>query len=254
MTTPPTTRLCRHTSDTIELRGRDLVDGMVGEMSFTEALFCHITGRDAGPAETAITDAVLIVLMEHGLTPSAIAARMVYASAPEALQAGVAAGLLAVGSQFVGTMELTAKILAEMVDDPAGIEAAAERIAKAYRAERRPMPGFGHHLHKPDDPRPPKLFAIAEQHGVPGRHIAALRALGVAVDAAAGKHITINATGAVAALLMEIGIAPEIMRGFAVISRSAGLVAHIAEEQQRPAARQIWAAAEAAVPYADDGT
>ncbi len=253
MTTPPTTRLCRHDADTIELRGRDLVDGMVGHMSFTEALFFHITGRDPGPAEAAITDAVLIVLMEHGLTPSAIAARMVYASAPEALQAGVAAGLLAVGSQFVGTMELTAKILAEMVDDRAGIEAAAARIAKAYRAERRPMPGFGHHLHRPDDPRPPRLFAIAEAHGVPGRHIAALRALGAAVDAAAGRHITINATGAVAAVLMEIGIAPEIMRGFAVISRAAGLVAHIAEEQERPAARHIWQVAEAAVPYADDG-
>ncbi len=254
MTDAPTTRLCRHTSDTIELRGRDLVDGMVGHMSFTEALFFHITGRDPGPAEAAITDAVLIVLMEHGLTPSAIAARMVYASAPEALQAGVAAGLLAVGSQFVGTMELTANILAEMVDDPAGIEAAAERIAQAYRAERRPMPGFGHHLHRPDDPRPPRLFAIAEAHGVPGRHIAALRALGAAVDAAAGQHVTINATGAVAAVLMEIGIAPEIMRGFAVISRTAGLVAHIAEEQERPAARHIWEVAEGAVPYADDGT
>jgi citrate synthase len=252
MTSPPTTQLCRHTLETIELRGRDLVDGMVGHMSFTEALFRHITDRDAGPAETAITDAVLIVLMEHGLTPSAIATRMVYASAPEALQAGVAAGLLAVGSQFVGTMELTAALLAEIVDDPAGVEAAAGRIAQAHRAERRPMPGFGHHLHKPDDPRPPRLFAIAERHGVPGRHIAALKALGAAVDAAAGRHITINATGAVAAVLMEIGIAPEIMRGFAVISRSAGLVAHIAEEQQRPAARQIWAAAEEAVPYADD--
>jgi citrate synthase len=139
-----------------------------------------------------------------------------------------------------------------MVEDPAGIDAAAARIANSYRAERRPMPGFGHHLHRPDDPRPPKLFAIAEQHGVPGRHVAALKALGAAVDAAAGRHITINATGAVAAVLMEIGIAPEIMRGFAVISRSAGLVAHIAEEQQRPAARQIWAAAEETVPYADD--
>ncbi len=249
MTTPPTTRLCRHDADTIELRGRDLVDGMVVNMSFTEALYFHITGRDPGPAEAAITDAVLIVLMEHGLTPSAIATRMVYASAPEALQAGVAAGLLAVGSQFVGTMELTAKLLAEIIDDPAGIEAAAERIAKAYRAERRPMPGFGHHLHKPDDPRPPRLFAIAEANGVPGRHIAALRALGAAVDAAAGRHVTINATGAIAAVLSEIEVPWEIMRGFAVISRAAGLVAHIAEENQRPAARLIWSTVDKAVPY-----
>ena len=187
--------------------------------------------------------------MEHGLTPSAIATRMVHASAPEALQAGVAAGLLAVGSRFVGTMEQAAQILAEIVDDPAGVEAAATRIARAHRADRRPVPGFGHHLHKPDDPRPPRLFAVAQAHGVAGRHIGALKALGAAVDAEAGRHITINATGAVAAVLMEIGVEPEIMRGFAVISRAAGLVAHIAEERERPAARHIWAMVEREVPY-----
>jgi len=248
----PTTRLCRHSNDAIHLRGQNLVDDLIGEVSFTEALFRHILARTPRPGETRIVDAVLVTLMEHGMTPSAIAARMVHMSTPETLQAGVAAGLLAVGSRFVGTMEGAAGLLDEIVADPAGVEAAARRLANDYRRERRPLPGFGHHLHRPDDPRAPKLIAVAEAEGVPGRHIAALRALGQAVDAASGKHVTINATGAIAAVLREIEVPTRLMRGFAVISRAAGLVAHIGEEQERPAARAIWDLVDHAVPYVED--
>jgi citrate synthase len=248
----PVTRLCTHTLDALYVRDRNLVEDLMGKLTFTEMMFLHITGRMPGAAETAITDAVLVTLMEHGLTPSVIATRLVYHSAPEALQGAVASGLLAVGSQFVGTMELAAGILQRITTDPDGVEAAAEREVRAVRDARRPMPGFGHHMHKPDDPRTPKLFEIARAHGVPGTHIAAIETLGRAVDAAYGKHITINATGAVAAVLMEIGIEPEIMRGFAVISRAAGLVGHIAEERAVPSARTIWDTVEKAVPYAGE--
>ena len=245
----PTTALCTYTNDAIYLRGRSLVDDLIGRMTFTDALYFLIFGREPKAAERKIVDAVLVTLMEHGLTPSAIAARMVYGSGPEALQAGVAAGLLAVASQFVGTMEPAARNLAAIVADPAGVDAAARRLADDYRARREAMPGFGHHLHKPDDPRTPKLLAIAEDAGVPGKHVAALRALSREVDRAAGRHVTINATGAIAAVLSEIGIEPEIMRGLAVISRAAGLVAHIREEQRDPSLRAVWKAAEAAVPH-----
>jgi len=128
-------------------------------------------------------------------------------------------------------------------------DAAARAIADEYRSARKPIPGFGHHMHKPDDPRTPKLFALAESEGLSGDHIAALRTLSAAVDERFGKHITINATGAVAALLGEIELPAPIMRGVAVISRSAGLVAHIAEEQQTPSMRYIWELVEDGVPY-----
>ncbi len=245
----PTTALCRHDHDAIHLRDKNLVEELIGKVDFTQALYFLIIGRMPSVAERRIVDAVLVTLMEHGLTPSAIAARMVYGSGPEALQAGVAAGLLAVASQFVGTMEPAARNLRAIIEDPAGVDAAARHLAEDYRARRAAMPGFGHHLHKPDDPRTPKLLSVAEEAGVPGKHIAALRALGREVDRAAGKHITINATGAIAAVLSEIGIEPEIMRGFAVISRSAGLVAHIREEQSDPTLRAVWEAAEHAVPH-----
>jgi citrate synthase len=244
----PTTRLCTHNSESITVRGADLVDELIGELSFTEMTYFAITGRRPTQAQTRILDAVLVTLMEHGLTPSAIAARMVYASTPESLQAGVSAGLLAVGSVFVGTMEGCAALIERILTAPDG-EGAALEIAEQYRSARKPIPGFGHHMHKPDDPRTPKLFALAESQGVPGNHIAALRTLSAAVDERFGKHITVNATGAIGALLGEIDIPATIMRGIAVISRSAGLVAHIAEEQQTPSMRYMWDLIEEGVPY-----
>ena len=252
MSAKPETRLCHYTNDAIHVRDKNLVDDLIGQVDFTEGLYFLIFGRMPTRAERRIVDAVLVTLMEHGMTPSAIATRMVYGSGPEALQAGVAAGLLAVASQFVGTMEPAANNLRALVAAGDGLPDAARRMAEEYRAAKKPMPGFGHHLHKPDDPRTLKLLALAEAEGVPGRHIKALRALSTEVDRAAGRHITVNATGAIAAILSEIGVEPEIMRGLAVISRAAGLVAHIREEQKSPAMRTIWDAVEEAVPYRRD--
>lgn len=127
--------------------------------------------------------------------------------------------------------------------------AEANSIAAEYKSARRPVPGFGHPTHKPDDPRTPRLFEVARQHNRAGRHLAALEELGRAVDAATGRHLTINATGAIAALLGDIGVPAEIMRGFALISRCAGLVGHLHEEQSNPTLLALWRAAETAVPY-----
>ena len=114
----------------------------------------------------------------------------------------------------------------------------------------RPMPGFGHPFHKPDDPRPPRLFQIAAEAGVGGRYIALLQRLAAAeLDRAAGRHLTINATGAIAACLLEIGIPVSIMRGVAVVSRAGGLAGHIVEEMQTHAAREVWRLTEEGVPY-----
>jgi citrate synthase len=250
----PVTELCTHSLTDIYYRDANLVNDLLGKKTFTEVMFMQITGRTPSASDLRIVDAIMITLMEHGLTPSAIATRLIYMSAPENLQGGVAAGLLAVGSSFVGTMENCAKLLDEIMNDPAGQEAAAERIAKHYRENRLSIPGFGHHLHKPDDPRAQKLLQIAaEQTDLKGRHTGALRALAKAVDSAAGKHITINATGVVAALLGEIGIPWQVMRGFAVISRAAGLVAHIAEEQRHPSGMFIWDLVDNEIPYVGKG-
>ena len=148
-------------------------------------------------------------------------------------------------------MENCARLLAEIVaeDGEAGRLAAARRIADAHRARQAHVPGFGHHLHKPDDPRALRLLEIGEEAGFGARHMAALRMLGAEVDRAFAKHVTINATGAAAALLSEMDVPVALMRGFAVISRAAGLVAHIAEEQARPSGRFIWDLVDGRIPY-----
>ena len=244
-----TTSIATHTHEDIFIREKSLCRELIGKLTFTEMLFFHVLGRMPSEAETAVVDACLVTLMEHGLTPSALAARLVYSSAPEAMQGAVAAGLQGVGSVFAGTVEGCAVLLVRLLASKRGIEAEARRIAERHRQAKEPIPGFGHPTHKPDDPRSLRLFELAESRGVAGRHVGAVRALSQAVDEVYGRHITINATGAIAAVLGDCGVPAEIMRGFALISRCAGLVGHVHEEQRKPAMRAIWEASEHAVPY-----
>ena len=247
----PETRLCSHTLTSLHYRDKNLVDDLLGKCSFTEVMLMQILARPPRPVDMRIVDAVLIVLMEHGLTPSAIATRLVYMSAPENLQGAVAAGLLAVGSSFVGTMENCARLLdrIQAAGDPDAQAAEALAIAREHQAQHQAVPGFGHHLHKPVDPRAYKLLDLARaEPELKGDKIQALLTLSAAVDEVSGRPITVNATGAVAALLGEIGVPTGVMRGFAVISRAAGLVAHIVEEQQSPSGRFIWDTVEQAMP------
>jgi citrate synthase len=242
--TTPTTSLCHATADDIVVRGRSLPRELIGKLTFTEMIYFELTGREPSPAQRAVLDACLVTLMEHGLTPSAIATRLTYGSAPEAMQGAVAAGLLGVGSTFVGSTEGCAELLARIV---AAADPRAEAAAIA-RANRR-VPGFGHPLHEPVDPRTVALLALARAQGLFGAHCAALEYLSAAVDAVAGRSLVVNATAAVAALIADAALPIEILRGIALISRCAGLVGHIREEQQTPAMRALWECGEAAVPY-----
>lgn len=251
-TKAPTTSISHSDAHRIYVRGADLVEELIGQLSFTEMFYFELTGQRPTRGQTALLDAVMVTLMEHGLTPSAITTRLIYHSAPENLQGAVAAGLLGVGSTFIGTMEGCAALLEEIRQAPEGMAARARAVAERHREARQPVHGFGHPFHKPDDPRSVRLLALAAEHGLAGSHVQALRVLGEAVDAAYGRHLTINATGASAALLGEIGLPQPILRGVAVTSRAAGLVGHILEERQKPAARHIWHLVEHGIPYVDD--
>ncbi|WP_174863893.1 citryl-CoA lyase [Comamonas jiangduensis] len=245
----PSTSLCTHTLTSLSYGNANLVEDLMGRTTFTEVMLMQILGRKPRQVDIRITDVVLVVLMEHGLTPSAIATRLIYMSAPENLQGAVSAGLLAVGSSFVGTMENCSRLLDRIIAAPDAYAEALE-IARKYKALKSPVPGFGHHLHKPVDPRAYKLLELGRaEPELQGIRIRALETLSSAVDEVAGRAITINATGAVAALLGEIEVPTALMRGFAVISRAAGLVAHIMEEQRDPSGRFIWETVEHAIPF-----
>jgi citrate synthase len=239
-----TTSLCHATADDIVVRGRSLPRDLIGKLTFTDMIYFELTGTEPSAAQRAILDACLVTLMEHGLTPSAIATRLTYGSAPEAMQGAVAAGLLGVGSTFVGSTEGCAELLARIAaaTDP---RAEAQAIA---RAQRR-LPGFGHPVHKPVDPRTTALLEVGRAQQLFGAHCRALELLSAAVDDVAGRPIVVNVTAAVAALIADAGLPIAILRGISLISRCAGLVGHIREEQQSPAMRALWEGAEAAVPY-----
>jgi len=242
------TQISYATETEINWRGRDLMSEILGKRDFTETMFLLMTGHFPDNCEKRIFDVCLVTLMEHGLTPHAIVSRLVADSNPDQVQIAIAAGLTCVGDVFAGTMEGCGRLLIDGLRSDDTV-AWCEETAAAYRQDRIPLPGFGHPVHKPDDPRTPRLFEIAREAGAKGDAIALLEAFSAEVDKVYGRHLTINATGALAALLLEIGIAPEIMRAIAVTSRAAGLTAHIAEEQRSHSGRRIWTLVENAFTY-----
>lgn len=250
----PITRLCRTEVDRITVRGHDLVADLMGKRTYTETFLLLLTGKLPTPQQTRLVDAVLLALMEHGLTPQAIATRMIYRCEPEALQAAIAAGLLGIGSRFGGAMSATAILLREIIE-AADKQQAARDIVARFRKARRSIGGFGHPQHRPDDPRSQRLFQIAREEGLAGKHVEAIHILSQEIDAAFGRHMTINTTGAIAAVLGDLGVPDAIMRGFAVVSRSAGLVAHLKEEEEQQVAAYLTDFADTDIRYtADDGS
>ena len=152
--------------DRITVKGHDLCTEILGKLSLGDMAFLEITDRLPTPRESVMFNAIAVALVEHGLTPSSIAARMTYTGAPEAMQAAVAAGLCGLGSVFVGSMETAARMLQEALPDPqadADLDRLAVEIVERFHARKQIVPGIGHTLHKPVDPRAPRLFAIAAE-------------------------------------------------------------------------------------------
>jgi citrate synthase len=220
-------------ADSITLLGRDLASELMGEVTFTELAFLLVSGRTPSPGETRLLDAVLVSLADHGLTPIAMAARLTYTGAPESLQGAMAAGLLGAGSVFLGVVEDTARFLTPIArEDDA--RAAAQRAVDAELEAGRRVPGLGHPIHKVQDPRTPRIYEIAEETGTLGPH---LRALGLVAEAhreRTGRELPVNGAGVGGAALADLGFPPELLRGFALLARTAGLLGHLREEMEHP--------------------
>ncbi len=231
------------TRENIYVQGRDLCGEILGHMDLGAMAFLQLTGRMPNANEAKMFNALAITLVEHGITPSAIAARMTYAGAPEALQSAVAAGLCGLGTVFAGTSEGAARILRQALADPAdtrSLDERAEAIVARSVAEGWQIPGIGHPIHRPLDPRTVRLFAIAEETGFKGRYVEMMLAIHRAVEKHKGRPITLNATGAMGALCCELGLPVEACRGIAVMARAIGLVGHILEEIRSPMSIELW--------------
>jgi citrate synthase len=241
------------TRDSVTVRGLDLTEKLVGQVSFTDLFHLELTARLPVAAEREVLDAVLVALTEHGLTPTAVVARLTDLGAPGALQGAVAAGLLGGGDRFLGALDGTARLLQEWPDDVTDTEHADALVAGA-RARGERVPGLGHPTHTNGDPRTARLFAVADRVGLPGVARARFELVRAAAERAAGRPLPINVDGAAGVLLTEIGLPWWSARGVALVARAAGLVGHLADERAHPTATAIWAAAEASAPYRDPET
>lgn len=241
-----------HEIDRLLFRGKDTLNELVGKISFTEGVFLGVTGKLPTPQQTKILDACLVILMDHGITPSALVSRLVADTVPTDLQVPIAAGLLTVGNKFMGTIAGAGAVLqAGMASGKAPEVWAKETVAEALKAKRR-FPGFGHPDYFPDDPRTMRLFEVAKSAGVSGRYIAMIKLLEAEIERQGGKRVPLNATGAIGALLCEIDFPVPAMRGVAVISRSAGLLAHVLEELETSTSWPVMQLVMDAVPYEDE--
>jgi citrate synthase len=232
--------------DRITVAGRDLPGDIMGRLSLTELAFLLVTRREPSAGERRILDAVLVSLADHGLTPSALAARLTYTGAPEAIQGAVAAGLLGAGSVFLGPAGDTAHFLADALEendeqgtDDASLRRIAEIAVEARRQAGALVPGLGHPVHRAEDPRVPRLYALAADEGTLGRHLRLLALVAAVHEEETGKHLPINGVGAGGAALADVGVPPGSVRGFVLIARTAGLVGQLAEEAQQPIGRQL---------------
>lgn len=235
------------TADKITVRGMDLTNDIIGRVSLGDLAFLELKGRLPTPQESVVFNAIAVTLVEHGMTPSAIAARLTYFGAPESLQGAVAAGLLGLGDRFGGSIEGAARALQEGLEGvkpDADLRAVAREIVAAHRHKKQMIPGLGHPIHKPVDPRTPRLFAVAAENGLSGRYVELMELIAEEAGVALGRELPVNATGAIAALASELGIPWRVARGLAVMARAIGLVAHIQEEIEDPTASEIWSRVE----------
>ncbi|MBO0824311.1 MAG: citryl-CoA lyase [Actinobacteria bacterium] len=243
--------------DTIRVLGHDLAAELMGNVGFAELAYWLVTQQRPTHGQVRVLEAVLVALADHGFTPTAIAARLTYLSAPDSVQGALAAGLLGGGSRFLGVTEDTALFLDQALDgkpvpdNDAGFDALALDAVEKARAERRFVPGLGHHLHKVTDPRTPKLLAIAEAEGLRGPHLRLFEAIGRVHPQVLGRTLPLNGAGTCGAALADLGLPPDLLRGFALLARTAGLLGHLAEERRRPIAMDIFQTVEHHARYVE---
>lgn len=251
----PVSRISRGYPDRVEVRGRDLTHELMGRLTFTEYFHLLLTGREPNDDERFFLDLLLVAIAEHGLMPSNVVARMTLAADPGSLHGAVAAGILGCGPVMLGTAEECARLLeTAQARVLAGAEAqeAMEEIVREIRTSGAKMPGFGHPLHQPLDPRAERILELADARGVAGAHVLLARHSRAAVAKAWGRPLTMNVSMPIAAVMLDLGFSSRIVKAVPILARTASLLAHLAEEQERPLGPYMAHEAEAAVEYAPE--
>jgi citrate synthase len=256
------TSLGTSTEDRISLLGQDLANDLMGHVGFGELAMWLVTQQRPTPSQVRVFEAVLVALADHGFTPTAIAARLTYVSAPDSLQGAIAAGLLGGGSRFLGLPEDCGMFLADVLhrhaadvpadlDDEDAWDAIALEAVREARAAKRFVPGLGHPVHKRLDPRTPRLMQIADDEGLKGPHLRLFEAIGRVHAEVLGRQLPLNGAGVCGAALADLGLPVDLLRGFALLARAAGLLGQLAEERRRPIAMDVYMSVDRAATYVD---
>jgi citrate synthase len=235
--TVPSTAICTSDEHTIIVRGEDLCQELIGHLSFADYFFLLLTGRRPDAACSAVLNATLVAIAEHGLVPSVQASRMTFAAAPDALQGAVAAGILGCGSVILGASETAGRLfidVAARVDAGTALPDAAAAAITELKAARAAIPGYGHPLHKERDPRVDRLIEVATEAGADLRYVRIAQALEEVIPGIVGKDLRMNVSAAIPAVLLGVGFPVASLRGVPILARTAGLIAHLAEEAEAP--------------------
>ena len=238
-------------AETILVRGRDLCAELIGKISFTDHVWLLVTGELPSAAQRRVLDATLVAIAEHGLVPSVQASRLTLAAAPEALQGAVAAGILGCGSVILGSAEAAGRLFDDVLtrSRSGDLESAARTVLEELVAARRAIPGYGHPLHKGYDPRSRRLFEIAAETGMAGRHVEIAHLIERLLPQVTGKPLAMNVSGAIPAVLLDAGYPLLALKGAPLLARTASLLAHLLEEQQRPIGFVLSHAGASAIEY-----
>ena len=248
----PVTHISHAYPDRVEVRGRDLTGDLMGRLSFTEYFHLLLTGREPTPDQHDFLDVLLVAIAEHGMMPTNVAARMTLAADPGSLQGAVAAGILGAGPVVLGTSEECARLLASaqvQVENGADPAQVARELLAELRASETRVPGFGHPVHRPLDPRAERILELADARAVSGPHVLLARCFRDAVAEAWGKPLTMNVAMPSAAVMLDLGFTPAAVKAVPILARTAGLLAHLAEERENPIGFLLAARAEEAIEY-----
>jgi citrate synthase len=249
---PAKSSIAHAEADRVEIRGRDLCGDLMGRVGFTDYFFLLVTGREATAKQRFFLDLLLVAIAEHGLTPTVQAARMTYDAAPDSLQGAVAAGILGCGPVILGTAEACAELLVEARRRTEAGElpdVVARILAEETHTAGGKMPGFGHPVHRPLDPRAERILALADEHGASGVHVDLAKRLRNAVADVWGKPLPMNVSMPIAAVLLDLEFPAEMVKAVPILARTAGLLAHLAEERRRPIGFLMASHGEAAIAY-----
>jgi citrate synthase len=236
--TVPRTAISTSDEHSITIRGEDLCGDLIGRVSFTDYFSFLVTGRHPTPGDAKVLDACLVAIADHGMVPSVQAARMTFAAAPDALQGAVAAGILGCGSVILGASETAGRLFSEVDEESkkaAGdLREAATRVVRGYREAGKAIPGYGHSLHKQRDPRVDRLFEVAREAGTNLRFIDIAERVEEVIPAIVGKELKLNVSAAIPAVLLGTNFPLRALRGVPILARTAGVIAHLAEEAVNP--------------------